>query len=606
MLTGQITKRVTALLAAMLIGTLGFGASAHAQHIEKIEGKSLRGAAYARLRNLTYAQCEQRCLADARCVALEHYRGGGLIRRSSNCALFSSTRQVTDSSSSDIGYKRGAVAGPAHQKTARSAKPGSPGPSVPTPLAPEAPRVGDGVAREEAAGRMRQAAAQAEERQRQLEALARSKAAAEMEARRQQAEALSSNSAGQGSERARTGAPRSAPYTSAPGPGPAVAAPGPRPRLASEAPPPAAGTRGIGGVAPPAAVAPAAPAAAPPAEYHVVPVYYGTDRTRKDTAKRIAYANDRARRLELGQALITVPANHKVPNIERPSAWTIPWLGTVWQETEDPRKHFTVKEIKAHSKAELLELIKKRLGASQTFKNQSIVFIHGYNVGFDDALYRTAQISYDLQFDGATYTYSWPSGNGWTSYPYDQNSAQQAEPFLYEFLQMVQNETGTESINIIAHSMGNQLLLQVLRDLKRRSPEVSKINQIILAAPDVDRDSFEFLAGEIRGIAKGITLYAASNDKALEASRLFAGRPRAGDVPPPPEGPVVVSGIDTIDITKVTTAYLALNHSSFAEHSDLLTDLQHLIRTGVRPPSQRIGSYKIMSGAKGDYWFYDK
>ncbi len=36
--------------------------------------------------------------------------------------------------------------------------------------------------------------------------------------------------------------------------------------------------------------------------------------------------------------------------------------------------------------------------------------MHGYNTSFDNALYRTAQIAYDLDFDGATFLYSWPSG----------------------------------------------------------------------------------------------------------------------------------------------------------------------------------------------------
>ncbi|MBS0243040.1 MAG: alpha/beta hydrolase, partial [Proteobacteria bacterium] len=299
---------------------------------------------------------------------------------------------------------------------------------------------------------------------------------------------------------------------------------------------------------------------APSAAYHTVPVFYGTDRNHLDGKDRFRYGNDRARRLEIGRAMISVPLEHKVPNIELPRSLTIPYIGTFQLEKEDPKKHFTVREIKTLSKSELLALVKERLGASSEFKGQSIVFIHGYNTTFDNALYRSAQIAYDLKFDGAMFTYSWPSAGAPEQYVYDMNSAEQAEAYLYEFLEMVQNETGTTSISIIAHSMGNQMLLRVLRSLKSRSPRVAKINQIILASPDVDRNVFETLANEINGIARGITLYAAANDKALLASRIVAGdKPRAGDVPP--EGPVIVKGVDTIDITKVSTDYLALHHS---------------------------------------------
>lgn len=589
--------------------------SAGAQSIEKIQNKSLAGSAYARLRGATAAQCEERCLRDTQCVAFEYFKGAGSVQRSSNCALFSTTRGARDSAFSDIGYKRGAVASGDRPAPKRSALPevpdnGRPGSSrfapphplrVPPPNAPSA-------------------ASQAEQSERALAEQARraseERVRAEYERARQFAgDAQRRERTGQARSPAPATAPSSEPSGGSGGSGAVAATPAP-----SAAAPPA--TRGLTPTAPrpPTApitrngeprgatrsaspVAPAAAAPAAPPDFHIVPVFYGTDRNRADTTKRIAYANDRARRLEMGQALVTVPSNHKVPNIERPSAWNIPYFGKIWEEAEDPKKHFTIREISAKSKIELLALVKQRLGGSEAFKNQSIVFIHGYNIGFDDALYRTAQISFDLQFDGATYSYSWPSGSGWASYPYARDSAQQAEPYLYEFLQMVQNETGTTSISIVAHSMGNQMLLQVLRSLKQRSPDVSKINQIVLAAPDVDRDAFEFLASEIRGVAKGITLYAAGNDVALEASRYLAGnKPRAGDVPP--SGPVVVAGIDTIDISSVSTGYLAINHSNYAEHSELLTDLKHLIRSGIRPPELRITAYKRIQGEQGIYWRY--
>ena len=46
----------------------------------------------------------------------------------------------------------------------------------------------------------------------------------------------------------------------------------------------------------------------------------------------------------------------------------------------------------------------------------------------------------------------------------------QAEPYLRQFLEIVARETGATSVSVIAHSMGNQLLLPVLRDLKHAAP----------------------------------------------------------------------------------------------------------------------------------------
>jgi len=554
----SIARRAWALGIALALSLLCDVASAQT-FIEKVENKVLKGTAYSRLRNLTYQQCEQRCLQDARCVAIEHYRGGGLLRRSSNCALFSSIERSADAKNSDIGFKRRSVA----------AAPGGSAPRrTPPSVGGARPGLNDSLARQYR--RPPAAATAPAPRSRNAE---RASPDRTFEARRYEAPA------------ARPASP----------PNPSVV-----PEVSRSIRGPAATA------APPADIAAAPiPAPGPSDRFHIVPVFYGTDRNRIKQEGRIGYANDRAKRLEMGRALVSVPLDHKVPNIERPRAWTIPYIGTIQLEKEDPNKHFTVREIKVLTKAEMLALVRQRLGASQTFREQSIVFIHGYNMSFDDALFRTAQISYDLQFDGAAFAYSWPSGGGLASYIYDRDSAQGAERYLYEFLQMVQNETGSKSINIIAHSMGNQMLLQVLRSLKLRAPDaISKINQIILAAPDVDRDAFEAIAAEVTGVAKGITLYASANDRALEASRFVAGnKPRAGDVPE--GGPVIVAGIDTIDISKLSTGYLALHHSGYAEHTDLLTDIGQIFRSGTRPWSQRLKAYRPVTSQAGTYWRYE-
>ena len=78
--------------------------------------------------------------------------------------------------------------------------------------------------------------------------------------------------------------------------------------------------------------------------------------------------------------------------------------------------------------------------------------------------------------------------------------------------------------------------------------------------------------------------------------------PRAGDVPP--DGPVVMAGIDTIDITATSTDWIALNHSTYAERAALLDDIALLMRTGERPPEKRLPVLIRQSTPKGDYWRY--
>ena len=357
--------------------------------------------------------------------------------------------------------------------------------------------------------------------------------------------------------------------------------------------------RGLG-----APAKPPVPFAAKPQSFDVVPVFYGTDRTVEPDPKRLQYGTERGHKLQFGRALVTVPTAHRVPNIERPWVVELPYFKyKIYEEKEDPDQHFTMQEIAALSKEQLLAYVKERLAKSAKFKDHAFVFVHGFNTSFDAAIYRTAQIAYDLKFDGAPFVYSWPSGGKVASYTYDRGSAEQAEPQLTEFLDMVIKESGAKSISLIAHSMGNELLLRVLERMKPTVPKGVVISQVILAAPDVDRDKFTNIAREITNFAKGVTLYAASNDKALGYSaRFWGGVPRAGDVPA--SGPLIIPGVDTIDVTAVSIDSLGLNHSGYAESRTLLNDIGLLLQTGERPPDKRVPGLLKIDGTGGAFWRY--
>ncbi|MBS0252938.1 MAG: alpha/beta hydrolase [Proteobacteria bacterium] len=374
--------------------------------------------------------------------------------------------------------------------------------------------------------------------------------------------------------------------TAAPSPAP------PPPPPVAAAPPPAA----------PSAAARAAVETDPNKKYKVVPVFYGTDRAVEPDPTRLQFGSERGHKLQLGRALITVPFSHEVPHIERPRVIEIPYFKIkIYAEKEDPDKHFTVQEITSLTEDQMLALVKEQLAKSSTFKDHALVFVHGFNTSFDCALYRTAQIAYDLGFDGAPFLYSWPSGGNVASYTYHHGSVEQAEPMLAEFLDMVIQKSGAKSISLIAHSMGNELLLRVLERLRPKIPQGVVISQVILAAPDVDRDKFNIIAREIKNFAKGVTLYAASNDRALGYSqRFWGGVPRAGDVPK--DGPLIIPGVDTIDVTAVSTDALGLNHSGYAENPALLDDVKALVEFGVRPPDKRLKSILAVESPGGVYW----
>ncbi|MBO9724129.1 MAG: alpha/beta hydrolase [Novosphingobium sp.] len=107
-----------------------------------------------------------------------------------------------------------------------------------------------------------------------------------------------------------------------------------------------------------------------------------------------------------------------------------------------------------------------------------------------------------------------------------------------------------------------------------------------MAAPDIDVDQYRDLAPKVRKLAKGMTLYASSSDRALSVSRKLAGGiPRAGDVF---DGkPVLIETVDTIDASAIGTEILGLNHSDYASDRSILHDVKRVFADGKRPPPER-------------------
>lgn len=349
----------------------------------------------------------------------------------------------------------------------------------------------------------------------------------------------------------------------------------------------------------------AKPAPTPAAEYHIVQVFFGTNRKPYENAARVSYTSSEADSLSLGVASITVPVSHQVPSVERPWALRVPGTDVeLTFETEDPNRHFTIKSIETLPEDQFAARARERLAASKTYKDQALVFVHGFYNTFDDAIYRTAQITYDMQFDGAAFMYSWPSAGTLDAYRTDRGKAERAGPSLRAFLDLVARKSGAKRITVIAHSMGNLPLMEALDETvagAQPSPD-AVIDDVVLAAPDIGRKEFATLAEHINHIRGGVTLYAASNDLALAASRTLNGESRAGDTQP--DGPLLLPHVDTIDATTSSLQMFRLNHFYVAESSAVLCDLERLLRTGLHPPDARTQLLRPVADGTGKYYAF--
>ncbi|MEM7475411.1 MAG: alpha/beta hydrolase [Planctomycetota bacterium] len=288
----------------------------------------------------------------------------------------------------------------------------------------------------------------------------------------------------------------------------------------------------------------------------------------------------------LGVCEVSIPRLHRRGEIERPSIFKLEF-----EESEE--RHVVLQSTKLLDQDEFNQAIQSEMSA----KGKSLlVFVHGYNVSFEEAAHRTAQMSFDLSFPGAAAFFSWPSQDNWYQYQADRKNIELSIEPLNGFLTQLVKESKAESIHLVAHSMGNVALTGALAKMSE-SPSEPPFSQVILAAPDLDADVFRHvIAPGILGMANQYTLYTSKNDLALVASRYFNAGQRIGESLPG----LQVPGIDVIDASDVDTSLLG--HSYYGR-SSVLQDMQELFqspplepRTFVRTASIDGAQYHYLEG----------
>lgn len=280
------------------------------------------------------------------------------------------------------------------------------------------------------------------------------------------------------------------------------------------------------------------------------------------------YSGDRGP-MDLGVCQVSIPKRHEAGKVERPTVWRL-------ELQEDPLKHVMLLEIVPQPADEYFGSLRQTVGRSP--RKEAFVFIHGYNVSFEDAARRTAQLAYDLNFEGAPIFFSWPSQASVLQYAVDETNVAWAVPHIKEFLVSVARQSGAESVHLIAHSMGNRGLTSALVILAHQmKSEMPMFHEVVLTAPDIDADVFQRdIAPVIAGAGRRVTLYASSSDEALVLSRKVHGYPRAGDSG---QNLCVYPGIDTIDVSGVDTSLVG--HSYYGSNRTVLTDIFHVLRESL-------------------------
>ncbi len=247
-------------------------------------------------------------------------------------------------------------------------------------------------------------------------------------------------------------------------------------------------------------------------------------------------------------------------------------------------------------------------------KDDIVIFIHGFNTPFKDAAIRTAQLAHDTNYIGKSVFFSWPSGGKFTKYAVDQKNAKINFSHFADFLQNIA-QSSNKKIHIIAHSMGGYILSNALVILDKRMkkdiglfknrPKNNIFNQIIFAAPDIEKKEFmtNMESHKLKRFAERMTLYSSDNDYVLKVSRAFNyfinnnSRIRAGDSSD--QNFVLMNGLDTVDTRREIPAQF-FGHSFYANNRSLVSDIYLLLTYGTHPDKRIL--QKALTPNKGMLW----
>ena len=102
--------------------------------------------------------------------------------------------------------------------------------------------------------------------------------------------------------------------------------------------------------------------------------------------------------------------------------------------------------------------------------------------------------------------------------------------------------------------MGNRALARALEEIMNTVAQNQRprFNEIVLTAPDINREEFIQLARKIRSLGQRVTLYASRKDVPLYFSKRLNDYDRAGYAG---KNLVVLPYIDTVDASKVRTDF---------------------------------------------------
>ncbi|GGX58655.1 hypothetical protein GCM10007385_29290 [Tateyamaria omphalii] len=234
---------------------------------------------------------------------------------------------------------------------------------------------------------------------------------------------------------------------------------------------------------------------------------------------------------------------------------------------------------------------------AQTGNRSLLVYVHGFNNNFEDSLTTLANLWHFAGRESVPVSFTWPAGNGIGPLGYfrDRDAGVFSVHHTKEFLRMLAEMPEVDSIDIIAHSRGTDVVTTALRELMIEArgagihpKTMLKTGTFIMAAPDLDVDIVRqrLQAERFSEAFEQINLYINPNDGALRLSAFLTQSTRLG----------ALKGEDFIDgelellqkeglvhFIRVENVRGGFGHAYFRDNPAVLSDVVLALRTRAFP-----------------------
>jgi esterase/lipase superfamily enzyme len=258
-----------------------------------------------------------------------------------------------------------------------------------------------------------------------------------------------------------------------------------------------------------------------------IPILVATTRARSASDVGDMFNGERGPEVSYASITVSIPPDsaRKVGQIQWPTS--VPG---------DPGRDFVTVSAE-HTSQQSFNTMLSALARS-TGRSRVLVFVHGFNNRFDEAVYRFAQIVQDSKAPVIPVLFSWPSRGlvSLVAYKEDVESANYSRNALQQLLGVVAHNRDVKEVTVLCHSMGCWPALEGLRARSIHAGKADKFKNVLLVAPDLDVAVFRTEVHQMGRPRPRIALFVSRDDQALKLSKsIWGGRARLGDADPEQE-----------------------------------------------------------------------